>query len=144
MLLGSNNRCLLVVLLAMNIGSRLRRFSADLAVDLGTANTLVYARGRGIAVNEPSMVVINKNTGKVEAFGQEAREMLGRTPPNLAVIKPMKDGVIADLEAAECMLMHFIQKAYERKTLVRPRMVISVPSEITQVEERLCECRPPR
>jgi len=135
-LLASNNRRFLVLSPAMNLASRFLRFSPDLAVDLGTANTLVYAKRRGVVVNEPSMVAIDKNTGQVEAVGREAREMLGRTPPNLVVIKPMKDGVIADFKIAECMLVYFIRKAYQYKMLVRPRMVISVPSEITQVEER--------
>ena len=111
-------------------------FSSDLAIDLGTANTLVYARGRGIVVNEPSIVAINKNTGEVEAVGKEAKEMLGRTPGNIVAIKPMKDGVIADFKVTEKMLTYFIQKAHNRKMLVHPRIVIGVPSEITQVEKR--------
>ena len=108
-------------------------FSSDLAIDLGTANTLVYARGKGIVVNEPSIVAINKNTGEVEAVGKEAKEMLGRTPGNIVAIKPMKDGVIADFKITEKMLNYFIQKAHNRKMLVHPRIVIGVPSEITQV-----------
>ena len=111
-------------------------FSSDLAIDLGTANTLVYARGKGIVVNEPSIVAINKNTGEVEAVGKEAKEMLGRTPGNIVAIKPMKDGVIADFKVTEKMLNYFIQKAHNRKMLVHPRIVIGVPSEITQVEKR--------
>jgi len=111
-------------------------FSSDLAIDLGTANTLVYARGKGIVVNEPSIVAINKNSGEVEAVGKEAKEMLGRTPGNIVAIKPMKDGVIADFKVTEKMLNYFIQKAYNRKMLVHPRIVIGVPSEITQVEKR--------
>jgi rod shape-determining protein MreB len=111
-------------------------FSSDLAIDLGTANTLVYARGKGIVVNEPSIVAINKNTGEVEAVGKEAKEMLGRTPGNIVAIKPMKDGVIADFKITEKMLNYFIQKAHNRKMLVHPRIVIGVPSEITQVEKR--------
>ena len=103
---------------------------------LGTANTLVYARGKGIVVNEPSIVAINKNTGEVEAVGKEAKEMLGRTPGNIVAIKPMKDGVIADFKVTEKMLNYFIQKAHNRKMLVHPRIVIGVPSEITQVEKR--------
>ena len=109
-------------------------FSSDLAIDLGTANTLVYAKGKGIVVNEPSIVAINKNTGEVEAVGKEAKEMLGRTPGNIVAIKPMKDGVIADF--TEKMLNYFIQKAHNRKMMVHPRIVIGVPSEITQVEKR--------
>src|SRR5206468_10067480 len=111
-------------------------FSSDLAIDLGTANTLVYAKGKGIVVNEPSIVAINKNTGEVEAVGKEAKEMLGRTPGNIVAIKPMKDGVIADFKVTERMLNYFIQKAHGRKMLVHPRIVIGVPSEITQVEKR--------
>src|SRR5450432_3537190 len=111
-------------------------FSSDLAIDLGTANTLVYARGKGIVVNEPSIVAINKNTGEVEAVGKEAKEMLGRTPGNIVAIRPMKDGVIADFKVTEKMLNYFIQKAHNRKMLVHPRIVIGVPSEITQVEKR--------
>ncbi len=111
-------------------------FSSDLAIDLGTANTLVYARGKGIVVNEPSIVTINKNSGEVEAVGKEAKEMLGRTPGNIVAIKPMKDGVIADFKVTEKMLNYFIQKAHNRKMLVHPRIVIGVPSEITQVEKR--------
>ena len=87
-------------------------FSSDLAIDLGTANTLVFAKGKGIVVNEPSIVAINKNTGEVEAVGKEAKEMLGRTPGNIVAIKPMKDGVIADFKVTEKMLNYFIQKAH--------------------------------
>ncbi|MGN6593420.1 MAG: rod shape-determining protein [Terriglobales bacterium] len=111
-------------------------FSSDLAIDLGTANTLVFARGKGIVVNEPSIVAINKVSGEVEAVGKEAKEMLGRTPGNIVAIRPMKDGVIADFKVTEKMLNYFIQKAHNRKVLVHPRIVIGVPSEITQVEKR--------
>jgi len=114
-------------------------FSNDLAIDLGTANTLVFAANKGIVVNEPSIVAINKNTGEVEAVGKEAKEMLGRTPGNIVAIKPMKDGVIADFKVTEKMLNYFIQKAHNRKMLVHPRIVIGVPSEITQVEKRAVE-----
>ena len=119
-----------------NVRSLFSMFSSDLAIDLGTANTLVYARGKGIVVNEPSIVAINKNSGEVEAVGKEAKEMLGRTPGNIVAIKPMKDGVIADFKVTEKMLNYFIQKAHNRKMLVHPRIVIGVPSEITQVEKR--------
>ncbi|HEX7961426.1 MAG TPA: rod shape-determining protein [Terriglobales bacterium] len=119
-----------------NMRSLFSMFSSDLAIDLGTANTLVYAKGKGIVVNEPSIVAINKNTGEVEAVGKEAKEMLGRTPGNIVAIKPMKDGVIADFKVTEKMLNYFIQKAHNRKMLVHPRIVIGVPSEITQVEKR--------
>jgi len=120
----------------MNVRSLFSLFSSDLAIDLGTANTLVYAKGKGIVVNEPSIVAINKNTGEVEAVGKEAKEMLGRTPGNIVAIRPMKDGVIADFKVTERMLNYFIQKAHGRKVLVHPRIVIGVPSEITQVEKR--------
>ena len=111
-------------------------FSSDLAIDLGTANTCVYARGKGIVVNEPSIVAINKLTNRIEAVGIEAKEMLGRTPGNIESIRPMKDGVIADFEVTERMLEYFIKKAHGRKMYVHPRIVIGVPSEITQVEKR--------
>ena len=120
----------------MNLRSLFSLFSSDLAIDLGTANTLVYAKGKGIVVNEPSIVAINKNTGEVEAVGKEAKEMLGRTPGNIVAIRPMKDGVIADFKVTERMLNYFIQKAHGRKMLVHPRIIIGVPSEITQVEKR--------
>jgi rod shape-determining protein MreB len=119
-----------------NLRSLFSVFSSDLAIDLGTANTLVFAKGKGIVVNEPSIVAINKNTGEVEAVGKEAKEMLGRTPGNIVAIKPMKDGVIADFKVTEKMLNYFIQKAHNRKMMVHPRIVIGVPSEITQVEKR--------
>jgi len=119
-----------------NLRSLFSVFSSDLAIDLGTANTLVYARSKGIVVNEPSIVAINKNTGEVEAVGKEAKEMLGRTPGYIVAIKPMKDGVIADFKVTEKMLNYFIQKAHTRKTLMHPRIVIGVPSGITQVEKR--------
>lgn len=111
-------------------------FSSDLAIDLGTANTLVYASGRGIVVDEPSMVAVNRNTGDVEAVGKEAKDMLGRTPGNISAIRPMREGVIADFKTSEKMLTYFIQKAHQRKVWVHPRIVIGVPSEITQVERR--------
>src|SRR5437899_8912431 len=114
-------------------------FSSDLAIDLGTANTLVYAKGRGIVVSEPSIVAINKVTNQVEAVGREAKEMLGRTPGNIVAIRPMKDGVIANFEVAEKMLQHFIRQAHNGKTWVSPRVVIGIPSEITQVERRAVE-----
>jgi len=119
-----------------NVNSFFSLFSRDLAIDLGTANTLVYARGKGIVVNEPSIVAINKNTNEVEAVGKEAKEMLGRTPGNIVAVRPMRDGVIADFKITEKMLTYFIRKAHNRKMLVRPRIVIGVPSEITPVEKR--------
>jgi rod shape-determining protein MreB len=120
----------------MNVRSLFSFFSSDLAIDLGTANTLVFAKGKGIVVNEPSIVVINRTTNEVEAVGHEAKEMLGRTPGNIAAIRPLKDGVIADFKVTERMLNYFIQRAHNRKMLVHPRIVIGVPSEITQVEKR--------
>jgi len=111
-------------------------FSSDLAIDLGTANTCVYARGKGIVVNEPSIVAINKVTGRIEAVGKEAKEMLGRTPGNIVAIRPMKDGVIADFEITAAMLRYFIRAAHNRSTLVKPRIIIGIPSGITEVERR--------
>src|SRR5256712_6051829 len=120
----------------MNFRSLFSVFSSDLAIDLGTANTLVFARGKGIVVNEPSIVAINKLTGEIEAVGREAKDMLGRTPGNIVAIRPLKDGVIADFKVTEKMLNYFIHKAHNRKMFVHPRIVIGVPSEITQVEKR--------
>jgi rod shape-determining protein MreB len=114
-------------------------FSNDLAIDLGTANTCVYVKGKGIVLNEPSVVAVRKDVkggSKVLAVGREAKMMLGRTPGNIVAIRPMKDGVIADFEITESMLRHFIRKVHNRSTLVRPRIIIAVPSGITQVEKR--------
>ena len=111
-------------------------FSNDLAIDLGTANTLVYVKGKGIVINEPSVVAIERKSGQVLAVGSDAKKMLGRTPGNIVAIRPMKDGVIADFEIAEKMLRHFITRAHNRNTFVRPRIIICVPSKITQVEQR--------
>ena len=106
-------------------------FSEDLAIDLGTVNTRVYARGRGIVVNEPSAVALDESTGEVQAVGKQARQMVGRTPSRIKVIKPLRDGVIADFKVTETMLSYFIQSAHQRRTLVHPRIIVSVPSEIT-------------
>jgi len=114
-------------------------FSNDLAIDLGTANTLVYVKGKGIVLSEPSVVAVRqdgKGGNKVLAVGKEAKMMLGRTPGNIVAIRPMKDGVIADFEITEAMLRHFIRTVHNRRTLVRPRIIICVPSGITQVEKR--------
>ncbi len=108
----------------------------DMAVDLGTANTLVYVRGKGIVLNEPSVVAINTNTTGILAVGTEAKRMIGRTPGNIVAIRPMKDGVIADFDTAERMLRYFIQKVHRRSRLARPRIVVCVPSGITGVERR--------
>jgi len=115
----------------------LRTFSRDLAIDLGTANTLVFVRGEGIVVNEPSTVAIHESDHSVIAVGSEAKAMLGRTPGNIRVIQPLRDGVIADLEITERMLRYFISKTQRRlRTILKPRVVIGVPSGITQVERR--------
>jgi len=114
-------------------------FSNDLAIDLGTANTLVYVKGKGIVIDEPSVVAVQNyasGTKKVLAVGSEAKQMVGRTPGNIIAIRPMKEGVIADFEVTEAMLRHFITKVHNRKTLVRPRIIICIPSGITQVERR--------
>src|SRR5512137_2643155 len=111
-------------------------FSNDLSIDLGTANTLVYQKGKGIVMDEPSVVAVHKDTNRVLAVGKEAKNMLGRTPGSIIAIRPMRDGVIANFEITEAMLRYFIQKVHNRKTLVRPRIIISVPSGITQVEKR--------
>jgi rod shape-determining protein MreB len=110
--------------------------TTDLAIDLGTANTCVYAPGRGIVLNEPSVVAFNTVSSRVEAVGTAAKEMLGRTPGHMVAIKPLRDGVIADFEAAEKMLAYFVRKAHRRSSWVRPRVVIGVPAEITPVERR--------
>ncbi len=114
-------------------------FSADLAIDLGTANTLVYVKGRGVVLSEPSVVAVKKDGRggyKILSVGEEAKKMLGRTPGNIVAIRPMKDGVIADFEIVESMLRHFIRKVHNRRTLIRPRIIICVPSGITQVEKK--------
>ncbi len=107
-----------------------------MAVDLGTANTLVYVKGQGIVLSEPSVVAINKDTGLPRAVGNEAKNMIGRTPGNIVAIRPMKDGVIADFEVTEAMLRYFIQKVHNRRRLAWPRVAVSVPSGITAVERR--------
>jgi rod shape-determining protein MreB and related proteins len=117
----------------------LGKFSNDLAIDLGTANTLVYVRGKGIVLNEPSVVAVHMNAKgekKVLAVGAEAKKMLGRTPGNIVAIRPMRDGVIADFDITEAMLRHFILSVHNRRALVRPRIIVSIPSGITQVERR--------
>ncbi len=111
-------------------------FSNDIGIDLGTANTLVYVKDRGIVLREPSVVAIQQGTNRVLAVGEEAKRMLGRTPGNIVAIRPMKAGVIADFEVTEAMLRYFIRKAHNRKWVVRPRIIISVPSGITEVEKR--------
>ena len=120
----------------MTFRSILSLFSHDLAIDLGTANTLVYIAEDGVVIDEPSIVALNRTTGSVEAIGTEAKRMLGRTPGNIVAIRPMKDGVIADFKVAEKMLQFFITKAHNRSMLVHPRIIIGVPSQITMVERR--------
>ncbi len=114
-------------------------FSNDLAIDLGTANTLVYVKGRGIVLSEPSVVAVSRDSrgpDRVRAVGKEAKEMLGRTPGHIVAIRPLKDGVIADFDITEAMLRYFIRRVHDRRTMVRPRIVIAVPSGITEVEKR--------
>jgi rod shape-determining protein MreB and related proteins len=117
------------------MGTMLAFLGRDMAVDLGTANTLVYVRGRGIALNEPSVVALNTNTGKIVAVGAQAKQMIDRTPGNIVAIRPLKDGVIADFDVTERMLRYFIQKVHRRRRLARPRLVVAVPSGITGVEQ---------
>jgi rod shape-determining protein MreB len=116
--------------------SLLSFFSNDIAIDLGTSNTLVFTAGKGIVLSEPSIVAINKLTNKIVAVGAEAKEMLGRTPSHIVAVRPLKDGVIADFDVTERMISYFIRRASNRRIWVRPRIVIGVPSGITQVEER--------
>ncbi len=114
-------------------------FSNDLAIDLGTANTLVYVKGQGIVINEPSVVAINKNISgpkRILAVGKEAKEMLGRTPGDIVAIRPLKDGVIADFEITAAMIRYFVEKAHNRRTMVKPRVIVCVPYGITNVEKR--------
>lgn len=114
-------------------------FGRDMAVDLGTANTLVFVRGKGIVLNEPSVVAIDKSTGTVLAVGLEAKRMIGRTPGNIVAIRPLRDGVIADFDVTERMLRYFIQQVHKRRFLARPRVIVGVPSGITGVEQRAVE-----
>ncbi|WP_413774980.1 rod shape-determining protein [Actinocorallia sp. A-T 12471] len=118
------------------MGNKLSFLGRDMAVDLGTANTLVYLRGRGIVLNEPSVVAINTHTGKIVAVGIEAKRMIGRTPGNIVAVRPLKDGVIADFDVTERMLRYFIQKVHKRRHFAKPRIVVAVPSGITGVEQR--------
>lgn len=112
------------------------RFSRDLGVDLGTANTLVFVRGRGIVLQEPTVVALDRDSGNIFAVGEEARQMVGRTPSNIVAIRPLKDGVIADFETTEKMLKYFISRAHRRKSFIAPRVVVGVPSGVTGVERR--------
>ena len=123
-------------LLKRTINYILGLFSNDMGIDLGTATTLVYVKGEGVVLCEPSVVAIERGTSHVLAVGEEAKRMLGRTPGNIVAIRPMKDGVIADFEITEAMLRYFIKKVHHRKVLVRPRIIIAIPSGITEVEKR--------
>ena len=121
----------------MNFIKKLKsKFSKDLGIDLGTKNTVIYAKGKGIILREPSMVAIQKDTKKVMAIGNEAYNMVGRTPQNIIAVRPMKDGVIADFKRTEMMLGYFIKKAHNRTMWISPRMIIGVQSGITEVEKR--------
>ena len=111
--------------------SRMSFIGRDMAVDLGTANTLVYVRGRGIVLNEPSVVAINQDTGAILAVGLEAKRMIGRTPGNIIAIRPLKDGVIADFDTTERMLRYFIQKVHRRRYLAKPRIVVCVCHQVS-------------
>lgn len=114
-------------------------FSRDMGIDLGTANTLVYVKGKGIVVREPSVVAIQNETKEVLAVGNEAKKMIGRTPGNIIAIRPMKDGVIADFDVTQSMLRHFIKKAYPKPSIFKPRVIVCVPSGVTEVEKRAVE-----
>ncbi|MDK2960276.1 MAG: rod shape-determining protein MreB [Bacillota bacterium] len=114
----------------------LNHFSRDMGIDLGTANTLVFVRGRGIVLQEPSVVAIQRDTGAVLAVGEEAKQMIGRTPGNIIAIRPMKDGVIADFDVTQAMLRHFITKANRSRGIIKPRVIVSIPSGVTEVEKR--------
>ena len=124
----------------MALSSLFNLFSSDLAIDLGTANTLVYVKGKGIVINEPSVVAVHRdartNRDEVLAVGMEAKQMLGKTPGSIRAVRPVKDGVIADFEITEQMLSYFIGKAHKRRTLIRPRIIVCVPFGITEVEKR--------
>lgn len=118
------------------MASILGSLSRDMGIDLGTANTLVHVKGKGIVLREPSVVAIQKDTGEVLAVGEEAKQMIGRTPGNIVAIRPLKDGVIADFDVTQAMLKYFIQKATDSKSFVKPRVVVGVPSGVTEVEKR--------
>jgi rod shape-determining protein MreB and related proteins len=124
---------------AGSIGNTFQFLGRDMAVDLGTANTLVYVRGRGIVLNEPSVVAINTKNGAILAVGAEAKRMIGRTPGHIMAIRPLKDGVIADFDVTEKMLRYFIQAVHKRRFMAKPRVVVCVPSGITAVEQRAVE-----
>ncbi|MBS3943789.1 MAG: rod shape-determining protein [Dethiobacter sp.] len=116
--------------------SLFRMFSKEIGIDLGTANTLVFVKGKGVVLNEPSVVAIRRDTGAILAVGAEAKRMIGRTPSNIVAIRPMKDGVIADFDVTQSMLRHFINKAHPRRAMFRPQVIVCVPSGVTEVEKR--------
>ena len=120
----------------MFLDALLGYFTNDISIDLGTANTLIYVKGKGIVLNEPSVAALDRATGKIIAVGTEAKSMLGRTPDEIVAIRPMKDGVIADFETTEALLRELIQKVQKRKLFIRPRIMVCVPSGITEVEKR--------
>jgi len=120
----------------LSVSGALSALGRDMAVDLGTANTLVYVRGKGVVLDEPSVVALDQRTGAIVAVGTAAKQMLGRTPDGIVAVRPLKDGVVADFETTERMLRYFIQKVHGRRTLAKPRLVICVPSGITSVEQR--------
>ncbi|HHW54792.1 MAG: rod shape-determining protein [bacterium] len=119
----------------MVFGFIINQFSRDMGIDLGTANTLVTVKGRGVVLQEPSVVAIQRDTGTIMAVGEEAKRMIGRTPGNIVAIRPMKDGVIADFDVTQAMLRYFISKA-GRRSLIKPRVIVSIPSGVTEVEKR--------
>ena len=116
-----------------------KAFTKDMGLDLGTANTVVFIKGRGIILREPSVVAINRNNKQVLAVGEEAKKMIGRTPGNIVAIRPLKDGVIADFDITQEMLKYFIRKATQKKSIFQPRVVVCVPSGVTEVEKRAVE-----
>ena len=120
----------------MNMKNLFGSFSRDMGIDLGTANTLVHVKGKGIVLSEPSVVAIQRDTGEVLAVGEEAKQMIGRTPGNIVAIRPLKDGVIADFDVTQAMLKYFIRKAIDTKSFIRPRVIVGVPSGVTEVEKR--------
>ena len=119
----------------------LKYFTEDIAIDLGTANTLVYVRGKGIVINEPSVVALNKKTGQVLAIGQEARKMVGRTPTHIQAVRPLIRGVISDFEVTEQMLHYFIEKVHKKKFIFGawPRVIVGIPCQVTEVEKKAVE-----
>src|SRR5690242_19511305 len=120
----------------MSFTRLLQHWTPELAIDLGTANTLIHMRGKGILLREPSVIALERPSGEVRAVGDEAKRMLGRTPEGVQAIRPLQDGVIADVEAAEQLLIHFVEKVYRRRPFIHPNMLIGVPSGVTEVECR--------